>query len=181
MKRSYKKGFTLIELLVVIAIIGILSAVVLASLNTARAKGVDGARVSTLRQIGYALELYYDANGQYPTCLYPGGSCTTTLNGSVYMKSVPKDPGSGLGYSYAATGSGTTCTGYHLGVSLQDKTNKALQSGADATPKSVCTGSAADFSGLSYAAAGQMCNTTAGIAQPTNAVTGETCFDVSNN
>ena len=43
-----KKGFTLIELLVVIAIIGILSSVVLASLNTARNKGSNAAVQSAL-------------------------------------------------------------------------------------------------------------------------------------
>ncbi len=174
------RGFTLIELLVVIAIIGILSAVVLASLNTARGGARDARRTSEIRQIQYALELYYTENGLYPTCLFAGGSCTTVLNGSQYMKAVPKDPGSGLQYSYAATGSGTNCSGYHLGASMENKKNKALQTGADAVPKAVCTGSQADFSGLSYTAAGQLCNATAGTAQPTAAADGETCYDVAN-
>ena len=63
---SPRKGFTLIELLVVIAIIGILSSVVLVSLASARMKARDARRISDLRQIKIALELYMDANGFYP-------------------------------------------------------------------------------------------------------------------
>ncbi len=59
---NYKKGFTLIELLVVIAIIGILSSVVLASLNTARDKGADAAAKSNLNGARAQAELYYDSN-----------------------------------------------------------------------------------------------------------------------
>ncbi len=59
------KGFTLIELLVVIAIIGLLSAVVLASLNTARKKGVDAAIQSDMNAIQTQAVIYYDTNNTY--------------------------------------------------------------------------------------------------------------------
>jgi|SRR3989344_933691 len=61
----HPRGFTLIELLVVIAIIGILSAVVLASLNTARNKGNDAAIQSDLDTIRTQAEIYYATNGNY--------------------------------------------------------------------------------------------------------------------
>jgi len=179
-RRTSFSGFTLIELLVVIAIIGLLSSIVLAALTTARTNSRDGNRVSETRQIQYALDEYFNEYGKYPTCLYAGGSCVTTLEGTPYMKEVPTDPLTNVGYSYAALGSGANCTGYHLGVSLEDKKNPALQVGADAPRKTVCTGSPADFSGLSCAAGGQLCTAAAGVAQPTTSSKGETCYDVTN-
>jgi prepilin-type N-terminal cleavage/methylation domain-containing protein len=67
MKNSLKRGFTLIELLVVIAIIGILSSVVLASLNTARSKGADAAIKSNLNNLRAQAELVYDTTNSYAT------------------------------------------------------------------------------------------------------------------
>lgn len=65
MKNVYKKGFTLIELLVVIAIIGILSGIVLASLNSARTKGNDAAIKANLSGIRAQAELLYSDNNCY--------------------------------------------------------------------------------------------------------------------
>ena len=65
MKINLKKGFTLIELLVVVAIIGILASVVLASLNSARAKGSDAAIKASLSSARAQSELFYDEGQTY--------------------------------------------------------------------------------------------------------------------
>lgn len=60
------RGFTLIEILVAIAIIGILASVVLASLNSARDKGVNSAVRQNIEGIRAQAPLYYDeAGGTY--------------------------------------------------------------------------------------------------------------------
>ena len=60
LRSSRASGFTLIELLVVIAIIGLLSSVVLASLNGARNKGADAAIKSQLKSLQSQAEIIYD-------------------------------------------------------------------------------------------------------------------------
>ena len=72
-KINFKRGFTLIELLVVVAIIGILSSVVLASLNTARAKGADAATKANLSNARAGAELYYDSNSSAYTTVCTAG------------------------------------------------------------------------------------------------------------
>ncbi len=79
---KHYRGFTLIELLVVIAIIGILSAVVLASLSTARNKAADAAIQSDLNTIKTQAAIYRDTTGNnsYGTGVASTVSgCTTGL------------------------------------------------------------------------------------------------------
>lgn len=82
---SKNKGFTLVELLVVIAIIGILSTIVVGSLNGARTKGNDAVVKTELAGIKAHADIWYDnttvggSNGSYG----PDSSCLIDGNGTV--------------------------------------------------------------------------------------------------
>lgn len=79
------KGFTLIELLVVIAIIGILSSVVLASLTTARSRGVMAAVQSELSNMRAQAELYYSTTGGNSYLVAGATTPVTTCNAGSSM------------------------------------------------------------------------------------------------
>jgi prepilin-type N-terminal cleavage/methylation domain-containing protein len=84
--KNMRKGFTLIELLVVIAIIGVLSSVVLASLNTARGKGADAAVKSNLANIRAQAEIMYDTMGCYSNT---GTACAAAAPAAVVAGACP--------------------------------------------------------------------------------------------
>jgi prepilin-type N-terminal cleavage/methylation domain-containing protein len=134
MKIKNQTGFTLIELLVVIAIIALLSSVVVVTLAKARSKANDSRRVSDLKEVQKALELYYlDHNFNYPATLaYPGhpeagnlywvndcyppppaeSNWKTDLGSALrpYLKKLPADPSIGdcrAGRYYAYKGQGS--------------------------------------------------------------------------
>jgi len=131
---KFSAGFTLIELLVVIAIIGLLSSVVLASLNSARQKSRDARRISDVKQLQTALELYYDDQtlGGYPDAL-------SSLETGGYIPSVPTDPRTNGSYLYDnlnnadAACSGAGCTSYGLAATLENSTHPALNSSYNTT------------------------------------------------
>lgn len=96
-------------MLAVIAIIGILTSIVLPSLNGSREKARDSERVTEVSQIALALELYYSACRAYPATLVTtaNNGCPTGVTLASFLNPVPADPlNSGANvYTYAVSGS----------------------------------------------------------------------------
>lgn len=97
-KRS-RAGFTLAEMLTVIAIIGILAGFVLSVLPKIEEKAKRAVCMTTLRQIGMAMETYTsDWHGRYPT-----------INGALVLAQASDNPWYYALQQYGIEGKSLTC------------------------------------------------------------------------
>ncbi|MBI4215560.1 MAG: type II secretion system protein [Parcubacteria group bacterium] len=160
MASTSRKGFTLVELLIVVSIIGLLSTLSFVALGSARVKARDAKRLSDVRNIQSALELYFSDNNAYPesdgveVTIGAGTYKAMTNNGfkaagdpateTVYMGNVPPNPTpGGADYKYKALNAdrtqcpdnSATCAAYSISFSLEQGIPGLPKGAHTATPE----------------------------------------------
>lgn len=135
-----RKGFTLIEMLIVVMVIGILASAVLVGLGSVQKGARDSRRVSDLKQVQNALELYFNRCGFYPgmaDCTGSGGgprdwedleSVLSQSGLGIYR--LPRDPRNTppYVYTYAVDTAGSS---YVLKATLEDPNSSAFRDDID--------------------------------------------------
>jgi len=115
-----REGFSLVEVLVVIAIIGIISTIVLVSLNTVRKKARDTKRKVEIYQIGRFLStqcfLPSGGGGEYDIADLADELRIKYPQYVNMLSQIPKDPSAGSGaktfYYYIVDSDGKKCALY---------------------------------------------------------------------
>ncbi len=124
MKKGYnpersRRGFTLIELLVVISIIAVLSTIGFSTFQGVQSKARDATRKQDLTRLAFALEIYLQKNGTYPTTDSDG---CLPIDDTLYEQIAPSsgkaplDP-TGNPYCYVAVDNGQS---YRLFAKLEN-------------------------------------------------------------
>lgn len=130
---SGQKGFTILELLVVVALLVILATMGLALLNPTRifGQGRDAKRISDLKQVQNALQLYFNDNKVYPNSNNAWVNVNTlgVLTSGGYIKVLPDDPSSTFDYFYLEPNANNGCTdnqAYVLRAQMESTANNTV-------------------------------------------------------
>jgi len=122
--RKLLTGFTVIELLITIAIIGLLSTLAVVSMSSSRIQAKDARRMSDLKAIQKAIELYIYEFDKAPDVVASTAWSEITNSLSPYLNNIfPQDPDSSKGvYVYCQSSSNNKK--YLLAAALEKDNNQ---------------------------------------------------------